>query len=85
MAILDAAKHLIGEDIHRISDRTPCRAFLALKTGANFLAAGLSHLRQEGISLPVFPYVQLRHMLLDLEWNGVPGSPAFRGEQEVQW
>jgi len=85
MAILDAAEHLIGEDIHRVGNGASCRTLLALKTGANFFAAGLSHFRQEGISLLVFPYVQLRHMFLDFEWKEFPGSPAFRGEQEVQW
>ncbi len=85
MAVLDMAEHLIGKNIHGIGDGTSCRTFLALKTGADFFAAGLSHFRQEGISLLVFPYVQFRHMLLGLEWKDFPRSPVFRGEWEVQW
>ena len=55
MAVLDMTEHLIGKDIHRISDRTSCRTFLALKTGANFFAAGLNDFRQERILLSGFP------------------------------
>ncbi len=47
MAVLDMTDHLIGKDIHGISNRTSCRTFLALKTGLDGFTAGLNDLRQE--------------------------------------
>jgi hypothetical protein len=45
MVVLDMTENLIGEDIHGISDRTPCRTLLALVTGLDFFTAYLNHLR----------------------------------------
>ena len=51
MAVLDMTEHLIGEDIHCISDGTSRRTFLALETGLYGFTTGLIDLRQEGILL----------------------------------
>ncbi len=53
MAVLDMTEHLVGKDIHRISDGTSRRTFLALETGLNGFAAGPNDFRQEGILLRV--------------------------------
>ena len=84
MAVLDAAEHLVWENVHRISDGTPCRTFLALKTGLNLFPAGLNDFRQEGIVLLVYPYVWIHHLPLDPGWEDFPGSPEFLREREVQ-
>ena len=53
MAVLDMSEHLIGEDIHRISDGTSRRTFLALETSLYGFATGPNNFRQEGILLRV--------------------------------
>ena len=57
MPVLNMTEHLIGEDIHRISDGTSRRTFLALKTGLDFFPAGLNDFKQERILLLVSLYV----------------------------
>ena len=73
MAVLDMAEHLVGQDIHRISDGTSCRALLALKTGLNLFSTGLNDFRQEGILLLVYLYVLIHHLPLDPGWEDFPG------------
>jgi len=73
MAVLDMAEHLVREDIHRISDGTSRRTFLALETGLNLFPAGLNHFRQEGILLLVYLYISIHHLPLDPGWEDFPG------------
>jgi len=53
MAVLDMAEHLVGKDVHCISDRASRRTFLALKTGLYGFTTGLDNFREEGIHLRV--------------------------------
>lgn len=73
MAVLDMAEHLVGEDVHRISDGTPRRTFLALKTSLNLFPAALNDFRQEGILLLVYLHVLIHHLPLDPGWEDFPG------------
>ena len=65
MTILDMTEYLVGEDIHRISDGTSCRAFLALKTGLDGFTTGLDHFRQEGIVLRIRLLAEFHFLPLD--------------------
>ena len=56
MVILDMTEDLIREDIHGISNRTPCRTLLALVTGLDFFKdAGLGLKMYRKGKIKLFP------------------------------
>ena len=84
MAVLEVAEHLIGENIHRVGDGTSRGTLLALKTGLNVFAGGLSHLRKERILDLISLPVSIHPLSLNLGGKDFPRSPGSLDEREAR-